>query len=133
MPSCIYTFPEIGSIGLSEQQARAEGRTIKVGRFPIGYLGKALAVAQTEGFVKIIRDVGTDEILGVHMLGHNATECIAAAGVAMHTKMKVDELSEVIFAHPTISEAIKESAEATISLAIHLPPKKFTNIAAEVE
>ncbi len=133
VPSCIYTFPEIGSVGLSEQQARDKGIDVKIGNFPIGYLGKAMAVGQTEGFVKIVRNSRTDEILGVHILGHNATECIAAAGVALHEKMKVNQLAEVIFSHPTISEAIKESAEAALSLAIHLPPQKMSRIMAEVE
>ncbi len=133
VPSSIYTFPEIGSVGLSEQQAREHNIPIKIGKFPIGYLGKAMAVGQTEGFVKIIRNRQTDEIVGVHILGHNATECIAAAGVALHKNINTSELAEVIFAHPTMSEAIKESAEDALSLAIHLPPKKVIKIAAEVE
>ncbi len=132
IPSCIYTFPEIGSVGLSEKEARESGYEIKVGKFPIGYLGKALATGHTEGFVKVIRDKANDMILGVHIIGHNATEWISAGVVAMHSKMSVRELSEVVFAHPTMSEALKESAENSLSLAIHLPPAKIAKVMAEV-
>jgi dihydrolipoamide dehydrogenase len=101
---------------------------VAIGHFPLSYLGKAMAVNDTEGFVRVIRQRQTGELLGVHMIGHNATECIAAAGAMLHTKAIVQELAEVVFAHPTISEAIKESAEDALFAGLHLPPRKVTRI-----
>jgi len=131
IPGAVYTFPEIGSVGLSEQQARKRNIPIAIGSFPIGYLGKAMAVGDTQGFVKIIRERSSGKLLGVHMLGHNATECIAAAGAMLHCKASVEELAEVVFAHPTISEAIKEAAEDALGMALHLPPRKLLRIATK--
>jgi dihydrolipoamide dehydrogenase len=128
VPGAVYTFPEIGTVGLSQEECKAKGIPVSVGNFPIGFLGKAMAVADTDGFAKVIRHRETDEILGVHMIGHNATECIAAAGALLHTKANVHEMAEVVFAHPTISEAIKEAAEDTLAEAIHLPPRKVMRI-----
>jgi dihydrolipoamide dehydrogenase len=129
IPSAVYTFPEIGAVGMTEQEAREKGLPISVGRFPISNLGKAMATNHTEGFVKTIRHRETDAILGVHMIGHNATECIAAAGALMHTGASVQEFSEVVFAHPTISESLKESAEDALSAGLHLPPRKLVKVA----
>jgi dihydrolipoamide dehydrogenase len=128
VPGAVYTFPEIGAVGLTTAQAREANLPISVGRFPIGYLGKAMAVGQTEGFVKVIRHRQSGELLGVHMLGHNATECIASAGCMLHTRASTTDLAEAIFAHPTISEAIKESAEDALGMALHLPPRKIHRI-----
>jgi len=131
IPGAVYTFPEIGSVGLSEQQARERNIPIAIGSFPIGYLGKAMAVGDTQGFVKIIRERSSGKLLGVHMLGHNATECIAAAGAMLHCKASVAEVAEVVFAHPTISEAIKEAAEDALGMALHLPPRKLLRVATK--
>jgi dihydrolipoamide dehydrogenase len=128
IPGCVYTFPEIGTVGMSEDEAREKNIPISVGNFPLGYLGKAMAAGDTEGFAKVIRHRETGELLGVHMLGHNATECIAAAGAMLHRKATVEELAEVVFAHPTISEGIKESAEDALYMALHLPPKKVMRV-----
>ncbi len=128
VPGAVYTFPEIGTVGLSQEECKAKGLPISVGNFPIGYLGKAMAVADIDGFAKVIRHRETDEILGVHMIGHNATECIAAAGALLHTKAPVHEMAKVVFAHPTISESLKEAAEDALSEAIHLPPRKVMRI-----
>ena len=131
IPSCVYTFPEIGVVGLSQEQARAKGIPVAIGTFPIGYLGKAMAVGDTEGFVKVIRHRESGALLGVHMMGHNVTECIAAAGALMHRKVTVREVAEVVFSHPTISEAFKEAAEDALGAALHLPPRKVIRVAAE--
>ena len=128
VPGAVYTFPEIGAVGLTTSQARQRGLPISIGVFPIGHLGKAMAVGHGEGFVKVVRHRETDELLGVHMLGHNATECIAAAGCMLHTRASASDLAEAIFAHPTISEAIKESAEDALGMALHLPPRKVHKI-----
>jgi dihydrolipoamide dehydrogenase len=130
IPSAVYTFPEIGSVGMSEQDAKDKGLPYAVGKFPVGHLGKALAANDTDGFVKVIRHRETDEILGVHMLGHNATEVIAAAGVLLHTKATVHEMAEAVFAHPTISEAVKEASEDALGMGLHLPPRKVLSVTA---
>ena len=87
-----------------------------------------MAVNDTEGFARVIRHRETGELLGVHMIGHNATECIAAAGAMLHSKATVQQLTDVVFAHPTIAEAIKESAEDALFAGLHLPPRKVTRI-----
>ena len=87
---------------------------------------------ESEGFVKIVADTRYDELLGVHMIGHNVTECIASAGALLHQKVKVQDVAETVFAHPTISEAIKEAAEDAMSAALHLPPRKVLRMAADL-
>jgi dihydrolipoamide dehydrogenase len=128
IPSAVYTFPEIGAVGLTEADAKAQGLPISVGRFPLAHLGKALAANDAGGFVKVIRHRETDAILGVHALGHGCTEIIAAASVLLHTKATVHDLAEAVFAHPTISEAIKEAAEDALGAALHLPPRKLVAV-----
>jgi dihydrolipoamide dehydrogenase len=132
IPNCIYTFPEVATVGLSADEARAKGLPITVGNFPLAYLGKAMAVNDTEGFVKVIRHRETDDLLGVHMIGHNVTECIASAGAMLNQKAKVRDVAEAVFAHPTISEAFKESAEDALSIGLHMPPRKVMRVAATV-
>jgi dihydrolipoamide dehydrogenase len=132
VPSAVYTFPEIASVGLTDEEARAKGRPISIGFFPLSHLGKAMAVADTEGFTKVIRDRQTGQLLGVHMIGHNVTECIASATALMHMKASVQDVAETIFAHPTISESLKESAEDALSSGLHLPPRKVLRIAGVV-
>lgn len=128
VPNCVYTFPEMASVGMTQHQARAAGIPVSVGSFPLGYLGKAMAVGQTEGFVKVIRSRHDDLLLGVHMMGHNVTECIAAAGALLHRKVSTHEMAEVIVAHPTMSEGWKEAAEDSFGAAIHLPPRKTIRV-----
>jgi dihydrolipoamide dehydrogenase len=132
VPSAVYTFPEIGAVGLSEQEARDKNIPISIGRFPLSSLGKAMATNHTEGFVKVIRHRETDELLGVHMIGHNATECIAAAGALMHTKTSVHDFAEVVFAHPTIGESLKEAAEDALGAGLHMAPRKLIKVMAGV-
>ena len=130
VPNCVYTFPEIASVGLSQEQAKAKGVPVAIGSFPLSYLGKAKAAGDTEGFVKVIRHRETGQLLGAHMMGHNVTECIAAAGAMMHEKASVREVAEMVVAHPTISEALKEAAQDALSMAIHLPPRKMLRVTA---
>jgi dihydrolipoamide dehydrogenase len=133
VPNCIYTFPEVASVGLSSQEARAKGLPVSVGKFPLSFLGKALAANNADGFAKVLRHRETGQLLGVHMIGHNVTECIAAAGALLHQKVKVEDVAETVFAHPTISESLKEAAEDALSVALHLAPRKMLRAAAEVE
>ncbi|MBF7095550.1 dihydrolipoyl dehydrogenase [Alkalibacter sp. M17DMB] len=122
VPSCIYTIPEIGSVGLSEEEARKK-YDIKIGKFPMNVSGKAIAMGETEGFVKIITDKKYGEILGVHIVGPNATELVAEATAVMKLEGTIEELGDIIHAHPTISEAVMEAAHDVHGECIHLPKK----------
>jgi dihydrolipoamide dehydrogenase len=130
IPNCVYTFPEISGVGLTADEAKTKGIPVSVGNFTLSHLGKALAAGDTDGFVKVIRNRETDELLGVHMIGHNVTECIAAAGTMLHQKVRTIDLAETVFAHPTISESIKEAAEDALAMGLHAPPRKFTKVMA---
>lgn len=132
VPGAVYTFPEIGAVGLTEQEAHEKNIPITIGKFPLMRLGKAMATNHTEGFVKVIRHRETGALLGAHMIGHNATECIAAAATMLHVKASMHDLAEAIFAHPTISEAIKEAAEDALGVGLHLPPRKIFRVPAMV-
>jgi dihydrolipoamide dehydrogenase len=133
IPNAVYTFPEIGTVGLTAEEAKAKGLPVSVGTFPLSHLGKALAVNDSEGFVKVVRHRETGRLLGVHMIGHNVTECIAAAGAMLQQEVSVQDVAETVFAHPTISEAIKEAAEDALAMGLHLPPRKVLRVAATVQ
>jgi len=132
IPSAVYTFPEVAAVGMTEQEARDADLPIAIGRFPIGHLGKAMAARHTEGFVKLIRHRETNELVGAHLIGHNATECIAAATALIQQKVTLRDVAETVWAHPTISEAIKEAAEDALGVGLHLPPRKVLRIAAAI-
>lgn len=132
IPNCIYTFPEVASVGLTAEDARAKGLPVSTGTFPLGFLGKAMAANDTDGFAKVVRHRETGQLLGAHMIGHNVTECIAAAGALLHQKVKVQDVAETVFAHPTISEALKEAAEDALFAGLHLPPRKMLRAVGEV-
>lgn len=119
VPGCTYCEPEIGSIGLTEAEAKKRGYDVVVGKFPFGVLGRAKIAGEIEGFVKIVADKKYDEILGVHMIGPRATELVAEAGVALRLESTVEELIRTIHAHPTMSEAVAEAAHAVHGAAIH--------------
>jgi dihydrolipoamide dehydrogenase len=120
VPSCTYCEPEIGSVGLTEREARERGIDVRAGSFPFGVLGRAKMAGETEGFVKIVADRRYDEILGVHMIGPRATELVAEAVLALRLECTVEELIRTIHAHPTMSEAVGEAAHATHGAAIHI-------------
>ena len=120
VPNCTYCDPEIGSVGLTEAEAKARGYTVRIGSFPFGVLGRAKMAGETEGFVKIVADTRYDEVLGVHMIGARSTELVAEAVVALRLECTVEELVRTIHAHPTFSEAIGEAAHAAHGGAIHL-------------
>jgi dihydrolipoamide dehydrogenase len=119
VPGCTYCDPEIGSVGLTEREAKARGYDVRVGTFPFGVLGRAKMAGETEGFVKIVAEKKYDEILGVHMIGPRATELVAEATLALRLESTVEELIRTIHAHPTFAEAIGEAAHATHGAAIH--------------
>lgn len=122
-PSCIYTMPEAASVGLTEEQAVGQGLSFRVGRFPLSANGRAL-IEGNGGIVKILIGTQFDEILGVHILGPNATELIAEATLAIEMEATADELIHTIHAHPTVSEGIREAALASQGRAIHTVNKK---------
>lgn len=120
VPLCIYTKPEVASVGLTEDEA-AKMSEIRVGRFPYHGSGKAMIMNETVGMVKIISDRGSGRVLGVHILGAHATDLIAEAVLGLSMKMTVKELSQAIHPHPTLSEAIMESAAALCGGPLHMP------------
>jgi len=120
VPHCTYCAPEIGSVGLTEQEAGRRGYDVQVGTFPFGVLGRAKISGETDGFVKIVGDRRYDEVLGVHMIGSRSTELIGEATLALGLESTVEELARMIHAHPTMSEAIGEAAHALHGGAIHL-------------
>jgi dihydrolipoamide dehydrogenase len=119
VPGCTYCDPEIGSVGLTEAEARQRGYDVRVGTFPFGVLGRAKMAGETEGFVKVVADRKYDEVLGVHMIGPRSTELVAEAVLALRLECTVEELIKTIHAHPTFSEAVGEAAHATHGAAIH--------------
>ena len=120
VPSCTYCDPEIGSVGLTEAEAKQQGSDVRVGSFPFGVLGRAKMAGESEGFVKIVADKTYDEILGIHMIGPRSTELVAEAVLALRLECTVEELIKTIHAHPTFSEAVGEAAHATHGAAIQL-------------
>jgi dihydrolipoamide dehydrogenase len=120
VPGCTYCDPEIGSVGLTEAEARRRGFDVRVGQFPFGVLGRARIAGESEGFVKIVADKKYDEVLGVHMIGPRSTELIAEAVLALRLECTVEELIKTIHAHPTFSEAVAEAAHAAHGAAIHM-------------
>src|SRR5262245_4050763 len=120
VPRCTYTEPEIGSVGLTEAQAKAQGHDVRVGSFPFRALARARMAGETDGFVKIVAEKKYDEILGVHIIGPRATELVAEAVMALRMEVTVEELVKTIHAHPTMSEAVGEAAHAAHGAAIHI-------------
>ncbi|MBI4124958.1 MAG: dihydrolipoyl dehydrogenase [Deltaproteobacteria bacterium] len=120
MPAVIFTTPEIAYVGLSEAEAKMAGHTVKVGKFPFMASGKALAIGETEGFVKIISDAGTERILGVAIVGYDASHLIGEACLAIEMGACAEDIALTVHPHPTLSESFSEAAEAIHGTAIHL-------------
>jgi dihydrolipoamide dehydrogenase len=120
MPSGIWTEPEIATVGVTGDQAKKLGYDPIVGKFPLTALGRAVAAGETEGFVKVIADKQSEQILGVHMVGADVTDLISEAALAIEMAATVDDLALTVHPHPTLPEAIMEAAEATKGKAIHV-------------
>ncbi len=121
IPGVVYTWPEVAAVGQTEEQLKASGVEYKVGSFPFKALGRARASGDLDGFVKILADAKTDEVLGVHMIGARTADLIAEAVVAMEYKASAEDISRMSHAHPTFAEAIKEAAlAATDNRALHV-------------
>ena len=121
IPGVVYTWPEVAAVGKAEEQLKAGGVAIKVGNFPMRALGRSRASGDVDGFIKIIADEKTDEVLGVHMIGARAADMIAAAVTAMEFRASAEDIARMSHAHPTFAEAIKEAAlDATGKIALHM-------------
>jgi dihydrolipoamide dehydrogenase len=120
VPACTYCRPQVASIGATEAKAKESGREVMVGKFPFTANGKAVALGETDGFVKVVADKGTGEILGVHIVGPEATEIIHEFAVGRTLEATVEEIMHTIHAHPTLSEAALEATLAALGQAIHI-------------
>ncbi len=119
IPSVIYTFPELASVGLTEEQVKESGRAYRVGRFPFTANARARCLDEAEGLVKVIADAGTDRLLGIHLLGPRASELIAEAVLAMEYDGSAEDIARTCHAHPTLAEALHEAALAVSQRALH--------------
>src|SRR5208282_2368960 len=120
IPSVIYTFPEVASVGQTEEELKEAGITFNVGKFPFTANGRAKVNRQTDGFVKVLADAKTDRVLGVHIVGPDAGNMIAEAAVLMEFGGAAEDLARTCHAHPTLTEAVKEAALAVGKRAIHM-------------
>jgi dihydrolipoamide dehydrogenase len=123
VPAGIFTVPEIGSVGLTEAQARATGRPVAIGEFPFRGLGKSHVIGETVGFVKVVAAKDTDEVLGAHIIGPHAAELIHEAVVAMQAEATVEDLVRAVHVHPTLAEVVHEAAAAARGVAVHAVKK----------
>ncbi|MCK5162044.1 MAG: FAD-dependent oxidoreductase, partial [Candidatus Aureabacteria bacterium] len=124
IPSCIFTFPEIAAVGITEQQAKERGLKVRVGKFPFSAVGRSLADGSGEGFVKIVSGHDDGRIYGCHIAGNNAGEILSEVTLAMSRGLKVKDIAEAVHIHPTLSEGVMESALAVYGLSPHIPLKK---------
>ncbi|MCX6640020.1 MAG: dihydrolipoyl dehydrogenase [bacterium] len=120
VPSCTYCQPQVASIGMTEAKALAQGHKIKIGRFPFSALGKAVAIGEREGMVKLIFSEPYGELLGAHIVGHDATEMIAELGLAQTHEAIPQSIADTVHAHPTLTEAVMEAALDALGRAIHI-------------
>ena len=123
-PTCVYMEPEAASVGLTEEQCKAQGIAYKVGKFPMSANGKALILNGGEGLVKIIAGAEYGEILGMHIIGPRATDLICEGALAIGSELTLDELAATIHSHPTVTETMRECALDALGRAVHIPPRR---------
>jgi dihydrolipoamide dehydrogenase len=124
MPRATFCQPQVGSVGYTEQQAKAAGYTVKTGRFGFAALGRAVAMGETDGFIKIVADEPTGQILGIHMIGHDVNDLLGEASLAALLEATSVEVGFAVHAHPTLAEALKEAALAVDGEAIHFARRR---------
>jgi len=124
VPAVIFTSPEMASVGLQEEEAKKPGREVVVGQYPFAANGRALSLMEPDGFVKVVADAKTDEVLGVHMVGPEVTELVAEAALAIEMGATTEDIARTIHAHPTLPEAVMEAAEAVHKMAVHIYQRK---------
>jgi dihydrolipoamide dehydrogenase len=127
MPHATFCQPQIGSMGYTEQRAKEAGFAVKTGRFPLSALGRAIAVGETEGFVKVVVDEATGQVLGIHMIGHDVNDLLGEATMIALLEATTVEVGFAVHAHPTLAEAIKEAALAADGEAIHIARRRTAN------
>jgi dihydrolipoamide dehydrogenase len=120
MVAAIFTDPEIATVGLGEQQAKEQGREIRVGKFPFAALGRAMAVNETDGFIKVVADKATHEILGVHIVGPSATDLISEGALALEMHAFLEDVALTVHPHPTLGEGLMEASQNALGHAIHV-------------
>jgi dihydrolipoamide dehydrogenase len=120
IPSVVYTWPEIASVGLTEREVKESGREYRIGRFPFSANGRARSMGESSGFVKCVADARTDELLGCHMIGPNTSELIAEVVLGFEYRASADDLGMTVHAHPTLSEVTKEAALGALGRALHI-------------
>jgi dihydrolipoamide dehydrogenase len=120
MPSVVYTWPEIATVGLAEHEVKASGREYKVGKFPFSANGRARTMAETTGFVKFIADAKTDELIGCHVIGANASDLIQEVVLAFEYRGSSEDIGITVHSHPTLSEAVKEAALGVLGRSLHI-------------
>jgi dihydrolipoamide dehydrogenase len=120
IPSVVYTWPEIATVGLAEHEVKASGRPYRVGKFPFTANGRARTAGDAVGFVKFVADAETDELLGAHMIGPNVSELIAEVVLGFEYRASSEDIGITVHAHPTLSEATKEAALAVLGRPIHI-------------
>lgn len=124
VPRCVYTLPEVASVGMTEKEAKEGGYDYRVGRFPFSASGKAAVIGERSGFVKILSGAKYGEVLGVQIFGPHATDLIGEAVLAMQMEGTAEDLAKAIHPHPTLTEAMKEAALDVDGMALHIPPRK---------
>jgi dihydrolipoamide dehydrogenase len=124
VPAVIFTSPEMASVGMMADEAKEAGHEVVVGQFPFAASGRAMSLMETEGFVKVVADAKTDEVLGVQMVGPEVTELIAEATLAIEMGATSEDIARTIHAHPTLPEAFMEASEAVHKMAVHIFQKK---------
>ncbi len=120
VPGIVFTDPEIAQVGLTEAQAKEQGKNVKAGRFPFSVLGRAMSIRETDGFVKVVRDVDTDLVLGITICGPSASDLISEAVLALEMAATAQDLALSIHPHPTLGEALMEASAASLGHAIHI-------------
>ena len=120
VPNVIFTDPEIASAGLTEAEAKAKGMTAKAGRFPFSALGRAMAIGETEGFIKVVTDTESSRVVGIHIVGPSASDLISEAALALEMVATAEDLAMTIHPHPTLGEAMMEASAASLGHAVHI-------------
>jgi dihydrolipoamide dehydrogenase len=120
VPGIVYTWPEIATVGQTEQEVKASGRAYRIGKFPFSANGRARTMGETQGFVKFVVDAATDEILGAHMVGPNVADLMAEVVLAMEYRGSAEDIGITVHSHPTLSETVKEAALAALGRAVHM-------------
>jgi dihydrolipoamide dehydrogenase len=120
VPAIVYTWPEIASVGATEEQLKEQGRAYRAGKFPFSANGRARTYGETSGFVKLLADAETDELLGAHLIGPQVSELVAELVLAFEYRATAEDVGITIHGHPTLSEAVKEAALGALGRAVHL-------------